>query len=130
MARETAAARRAREAAESHAAFAKVKEEYPRRLMVLMANYANLPGFSFEVKQDDAEPLTFTFSVSDHLSFGGYPRDVPAEMTEWDHYYELESAERSVRAYHEHVAEDARKESVRRAAYAKLNKEERELLGL
>jgi hypothetical protein len=126
--RETAAERKAREAAENIATFEKNKAEYPKRLMRVMADYANLPGFSFHA--DFTEKDTYVFSPSEHVSYSDSSFILPAEMVVSSHFYNLESVERYVTKYAEALAEIKRKHAVRQGALAKLNKEERELLNL
>jgi len=133
MSRENAATRKAREEREKIEAFAKVKAEHSERLMMLMSNYANLPGFSFTADADGEQTasLAFVFKTSEYIP-GVWETEyhIPAELQTWDDYYELENAERVVSSYHVYVAEEDRKAQVRSEALAKLNKEERQLLGL
>jgi len=131
MARETAAERKNREAMAVIAEYARVKAEYPVRLMSLMAEYEYIPGFTFKKDDErnvDHDPATcFLFSIDNAKSFA---YRLPAEMVEWNNYYDLESAEQEVKEYFNNLAEEERKYNVKVAAMAKLTAEERELLGL
>lgn len=135
MARQTAAERKAAEAAEHEAYWAKAKAEYPNRVMKLMAQFSEIHNFSFTVHTD--VPLSFKFKVGNDNSDAWYHRFeavLGAELESQDMYYNLESAEREVERHYAEVAEEQRRYEVLRNAQAKLNTtfnaEERELLGL
>lgn len=122
MAKETKAARVAREHAEHLAQAAEAKASYPKRLMELLQRAQEM---NFEV---DVEANSMTFSVFDRDE-----RDCGFEVayaySEADDN-ELYSLECSVKFKEERQAEASRKYLARNAALAKLSAEEKELLGL
>jgi hypothetical protein len=128
MAKETAKERKEREEAASELLFAKTKAEYPKRLMRAMANYAALPDFSFTA--DLTLEDNYAFSPPEDISWWDARFLLPAEMKEWEDFYNLETVESYVFKYAEARAEEERKYEMRKAALAKLSKEERELLGI
>lgn len=134
MARKTIAEKNAEAAAEKAAKFAELQAAYPQRLMKLMAQYADLPNFSFrEIEEASDDKLTFVFTIHRET---GWVNDyiLQSELVDWDMYYNLENAEYEIKDHYEREAEAQRKYSVLQNAKSKLqatfNKEELELLGL
>lgn len=132
MARETKAQREARETAERQADWEKFQSEYPRRFAQVLfgftnlaASHATLEGVPFGVDQLDEETYAF---VHDYVDL---TLKVTAPVNQvWEVLYNLERLEGIVEMYDRAVAEEQRQAQVRRDALAKLNAEERELLGL
>ena len=120
MARETKAERQAREAREAEALFEELQATYPARLMAMLeramnANYElTVRNGQFELTdrddRDNQFALTLEFNLENRFTF---------ETMEWT----LEIKETAAR-------EAERQRQVRKAALAKLNDEERKLLGL
>ena len=82
-------------------------------------------GEGFRVEQLDEETYEFVHDYTDATL------KVTAPVNQvWDVLYTLERLEGHVESYDRAVAEEQRKADVRKAALAKLNSEERELLGL
>lgn len=129
MARETKAQREAREAAEYQAQWNKVVAEWPARFAQLMFNYATLPGFSLEANANGTYGFLPSEEVCSWADLNWLPVSVTAEQN-WEVFYTLQRAEQWVDEYAAMRNEAARKAQVKRDALAKLNSEERELLGL
>lgn len=132
MARETKAQREAREAAERQEAWDRFREEYPQRFAEVLFEYTRLTvsceqagGCPYQVVQMDSETYRFVHGWSDYA----LKVTVPVNQN-WEALYALESIERDVQDYYDEVAEVERRDTVKRDALAKLNDEERELLGL
>lgn len=127
--RETAAERRAREAAnrQEHEVrvWAEFTAQYPKRFAALLFAYADLDYAEFRVKKLDDETYEFSHKYTDVTL-----KVTPPLNYVWDVMNNLESAEYELKEYQEEVAEEERKYAVKQAALAKLSKEERELLGL
>jgi hypothetical protein len=122
MAKETKAARVARERVEMETLFALRKVSYPQRLMEVLHR---AQAMNFEV---DVEANSMSFSVFDRDERdSGF--EVAYAYSEADDE-ELDSLERSVKYKEFMQAEETRKYTARRAALAKLTAEELELLGL
>jgi len=132
MAREKVADRRAREEAEEVARFEVAKVGYQKRVIIVMGEFSNLNGFSFkkDKSMEKVHVVAFNFKVSDGYWFGGNEYYIPAEMHSWEHLYALERAEQAIADYYSNLKEERRKHDVRQNALEKLNKEERELLGI
>jgi hypothetical protein len=120
MARETKAERQAREAAEREQYLAEQAASYPQRLMEVMQR-AQAVDFDLEVKSD------CMFHVYDRERYTTY---------ELDYFYSVDSDEVwatlrfRVEMLEEENAEEERKYLAKKAALAKLTKEEKALLNL
>lgn len=122
MAKETKAARVAREKVEMETHFALRKVSYPKHLMDVLQRAQVM---NFEV---DVEAFSMSFSVFDRDERdSGF--EVGYAYSEADDE-ELDSLEREVKFKEERQAEATRRTAVKQAALAKLSAEEKELLGL
>lgn len=122
MAKETKAARVAREKAEHAAYLVQQENTYPVRLMEVLQR---AQAMNFEV---DVEASTLSFSVFDRDERdSGF--EVGYAYSEADDE-ELDSLEHEVKFKEERQAEATRRTAVRQSALAKLSAEEKELLGL
>jgi hypothetical protein len=72
----------------------------------------------------------YAFSPPEDISWWDARFLLPAEMKEWEDFYNLENVESYVKAYAKQKEEKERRYEMRKAALAKLTKEERELLGI
>ena len=126
MAKETKAEREVRMAAEQMAEWATFVDAYPTRFAALMFNYMNTPGFT--VKKLDAE--TYEFNRPDHLWREYQLKVTPAVNWSSATVDAMDTLERSLAHYAAEQAEYRRRETVRKNALNKLDREERELLGL
>jgi len=124
MAREKAADRRAREEAERAALMQARRETYPRRFRETVAAAVNE---GFELTKVDVDYGKYTF----------YDRDAETEYYVYDEFglagqsdWSLEELERAVNRKIDDRLEAQRRYEKRQAALAKLDPEERELLGL
>lgn len=101
-------------------------QEYPDRLMKVMAGFSDIDDFAVALHNES--PLRFKFNTR-------YSEVVIGSVLEsWDQYYDLEMLEHQVQAHHEAKKEAERKYDVLVAArdklYTMFNDEERNLLGL
>lgn len=126
MAKTIKEARETRAAAIQAAEWATFVDAYPTRFAALLFNYMNTPGFT--VKKFDAE--TYEFNRPDHL-WREYQLKVTPEVN-WSSATvdAMDTLEHSLADYAREQAEAQRRYQVKQDALAKLNKEERELLGL
>ena len=132
MARQTAAERRAEEAAETVAQYEKEKASYPHRLMKAMAAFSEIHNYEFVMTSDD--PLAFRFRVRDGTGYQRFDEIVPAEMGQYNDLYALEGLERLIEDHYAEEREQQRRYEVLKEAKRKvntlLNDEERQLLGI
>lgn len=132
MARETKAQREAREAEQRQLDWVVFRNEYPRRFASVLfaftrlaASGATLEREPYQVDKLDEETYAFVHDYTDSTL------KVTAPVNQvWDVLYTLERLEGLVEMYDRAQAEEQRQAQVRREALAKLNAEERELLGL
>lgn len=132
MARLTKAQREAMEAAVLAEQWEAFRAEYPQRFARLLfaftrldASGATLEREPYSVEQFDAETYVFVHDYTDATL------KVTAPVNQnWDVLYTLERLEGLVESYERAQAEEQRRATVKREALAKLNAEERELLGL
>lgn len=132
MARETKAQREAREAAERQADWDKFREEYPQRFAKVLFEFAKLEGRGarafdeyYYVGKVDDETYEFTRGNTECTLKTTAPVNRLLNVM-----CDLELLEREVQDYYDLLAEEQRQAKVKRGALAKLNAEERELLGL
>lgn len=129
--RETGAERKLREERQRAEEFAAEMVSWDRRLITLLLDYATLPNF--HIRRDegiiffipDVEVVGWNEEFRVPLSLGSFPASSMSNVVR-----ERNQAEDAVKAYHAYVAEEARKDAVRKAAKAKLNDEEKLLLGI
>lgn len=132
MARLTKAQREAMEAAVMAEQWEKFRAEYPQRFARVLFAFtrldvsgATVDREGFRVDQLDADTYAFVHDYTDATL------KVTAPVNQnWEVLYTLERLEGHVESYDRAVAEELRQTAVRSAALAKLNAEERELLGL
>lgn len=132
MARLTRAQREAREAAEHQAAWEKFREEYPQRFAKVLFAFTRLAASGATV---DREPFQVNQLDEETYAFGHDYVNAALKVTtpvnqNWDVLWLLERLEGVVESYDRAQAEEQRQAQVKRDALAKLNAEERELLGL
>lgn len=128
--RETAAARREREAAEI-AESRRLEQEalllaWPSRLMTNLERASQQHGWSIRVKNGKFQ----VYYLSDEAIFNLVPA---GEYHCWDEkgdWHQMEELEQALDSAEEEARERQRRENLRQAAYAKLSPEEREVLGL
>jgi hypothetical protein len=123
MAKETKAQRQAREYAEKFAEWALFSAEYPTRFAALMYEMVSNPEFS--VIKLDAETYEFRYDYESVV----LKTTAPANPV-WEVQYDMERVEGFLRYANAEKEEAQRRANVRTAALAKLNSEERTLLGL
>lgn len=126
MAKETKSERKERELVENKVAFLSATEKYTLRLLNLVVNVAVINDNAITVKRGSNANEYIFYCRIHYLSVVL----LPAVMTTWEHFYDLERVEDSIREYYAEIEEDKRKYAVKTAALAKLNPEELELLGL
>jgi hypothetical protein len=116
-------------------AFQEDSKNWNERLVSVITDYAQLPGFNIvephktEWQPDINEPH---FCLTPDPDVLGYDtilriRIVPLSC---DDFAAIDEAEKVVRMYHEQMMESERQFKVRMDALAKLNHEEKQLLGL
>jgi len=127
MARETAAQRRDREAAEQAERLAALVAQYPQRFLQALSD-----ALREGVELSAVDPLnglyTFTFPNDPYLSRMDV-RAVP-RIIGWDDIWALERLEDKVNDMRVERQEAERRVEMRKNALAKLTPEERELLGV
>lgn len=121
MARETKAQRLAREATEREAMEATMAAEYLPRLMAALEK-ATREEFDLSVK-DGKFVVRECFSL--HRA-----AIILAPTFSWDNFYDLEELEQTLGSIEDARLEEVRQREIRRAAFLKLNEEERTALGL
>lgn len=131
MTRETKAQREAREDAERQAAWEKFREEYPQRFAKVLYEFTRLAALGVRCNDEHYEvsPLGVAFSFRKGYTNELLNATAPVNQ-EWDLKWSLDRLDRDVQHYYDEQAEWQRKADVKREALAKLNAEERELLGL
>jgi hypothetical protein len=122
MARETKAQRLAREATEREAQEATMAAEYLPRLMAALEK-ATREGFEITVKVG-------LFVVREFGKVNLYRDLALAPTFSWDNFYDLEELEQTLGSIEDARLEEVRQREIRRAAFLKLNEEERTALGL
>lgn len=121
MARETKAQRLAREAAHRETMEATTAAEYLPRLMAALEK-ATQERFDLSVKDGK-----FVVRVDLLLHRAAI---ILAPTFSWDNFYDLETLEQTLGSIEDARLEEARLREIRRAAFLKLNEEERTALGL
>lgn len=128
MAKETKAEREVRLQAEQNERWAEFVAEYPARFANVMYLFMNNSHAGFTVKRFDYD--TYEFGRHDHMWAVYTLKTTPPQNYSLDVMDALENLESEFKAFKAEEAEAQRKYEVRQAALAKLNKEERDLLGL
>jgi hypothetical protein len=132
MVKETAAARREREAKEFDKAkeleWAEFTAAYPANFANLIFEYMGLYYAGFRVRKIDSD--TYNFNREDYSWKEFTLQVVPPKSYTWEYINDFDNAYKTLADYAAEKAEERRRESVRMAALAKLSKEERELLGV
>jgi hypothetical protein len=128
MAKETKAEAAARHELEAEASYQAFVRQYPARFACVLFKYMELEHAGFRVKRMDHE--TYSFYRVDHRWSERELKVTPPANRNWEVTTLLGDVESELADYAAEQAEADRKFAVKTAALAKLNKEERELLGL
>jgi hypothetical protein len=128
MAKETKAERAVREELEAEASYQDFVRKYPTRFAALLFDAAVKHNDVLIVARLDAE--TYRFARENETWSDVVLKTTAPANRDWEALYNLEAAEQLVKNRETELDEENRKYHARQTAFAKLSKEERELLGV